>query len=166
MDRIESIPCFPVWCYSAASNLLVSIPPLAPFPPLLSSLPSPCHLDSTLQTSPSSPLSPFSWLITVYHVGPNGWTQVWAGDTTDMYYKYYPLKNTKSIETEEEKANQEAAAMTFGHGAWGTYALNRTVPYVTRAVNGVQKGLGCCPFRTYIYNQDNLVTEITNLRWL
>jgi hypothetical protein len=42
---------------------------------------------------------------------------VWAGDTTDMYYKYYPLKNTKSIETEEEKANQEAAAMTFSHGA-------------------------------------------------
>jgi 20S proteasome subunit beta 5 len=28
----------------------------------------------------------------VYHVGPNGWTKVWAGDTTDMYYKYYPLE--------------------------------------------------------------------------
>lgn len=75
-----------------------------------------------------SPFSPhFSSVITVYHVGPNGWTQVWAGDTTDMYYKYYPLKNTKSIETEEEKANQEAAAMTFGHGAWRVYALYCTV---------------------------------------
>jgi hypothetical protein len=28
----------------------------------------------------------------VYHVGPNGWTQVWKGDTTDMYYNYYPIK--------------------------------------------------------------------------
>ena len=27
----------------------------------------------------------------VYHVGENGWTQVWKGDTTDMYYNYYPL---------------------------------------------------------------------------
>ena len=53
----------------------------------------------------------------VYHVGPNGWTQVWAGDTTDMFYKYYPLKNTKSIETEEEKKAQQIAAVTFGHGA-------------------------------------------------
>jgi hypothetical protein len=28
----------------------------------------------------------------VYHVGPNGWTQVWRGDTTEMYYNYYPLE--------------------------------------------------------------------------
>ena len=30
--------------------------------------------------------------ILVYHVGPNGWTKVWSGDTTNMYYEYYPLK--------------------------------------------------------------------------
>jgi 20S proteasome subunit beta 5 len=26
----------------------------------------------------------------VYHVKEDGWVQVWAGDTTDMYYNYYP----------------------------------------------------------------------------
>lgn len=26
----------------------------------------------------------------VYHVGPNGWKQVWKGDTTQMFYEYYP----------------------------------------------------------------------------
>jgi hypothetical protein len=60
---------------------------------------------------------PFSVLRTVYHVGPNGWTQVWAGDTTDMFYKYYPIKDSKSVETESDKKAQEAAAMSFGHGA-------------------------------------------------
>ena len=55
--------------------------------------------------------------VSVYHVGPNGWTQVWAGDTTDMFYKYYPIKDSKSVETESEKKAQEAAAMSFGHGA-------------------------------------------------
>ena len=28
----------------------------------------------------------------VYHVGEKGWTQVWRGDTNDMYYGYYPIK--------------------------------------------------------------------------
>lgn len=28
----------------------------------------------------------------VYHVGEHGWTQVWRGDTNDMYYGYYPVK--------------------------------------------------------------------------
>ena len=28
----------------------------------------------------------------VYHVGPNGWTQVHRGDTTQMFYEYYPDK--------------------------------------------------------------------------
>lgn len=37
----------------------------------------------------------------VYHVGENGWTQVWRGDTTDMYYKYYPLEAPLSQTTEE-----------------------------------------------------------------
>ena len=49
----------------------------------------------------------------VYHVGPNGWTQVWAGDTTDMFYKYYPLKNTKTIEAEKEVVEPRKG----GHGA-------------------------------------------------
>lgn len=53
----------------------------------------------------------------VYHVGPNGWTQVWAGDTTDMFYKYYPIKDPKSVETESDKKAQEAASMSFSHGA-------------------------------------------------
>jgi len=26
----------------------------------------------------------------VYHVKEDGWVQVWRGDTTDMYYNYYP----------------------------------------------------------------------------
>jgi cytochrome b subunit of formate dehydrogenase len=51
---------------------------------------------------------------TVYHVGPNGWTQVWAGDTTDMFYKYYPLKTTKSIDEDKEK---EVVSKIGGHGA-------------------------------------------------
>mmetsp|Transcript_1062 Transcript_1062/g.1184 ORF Transcript_1062/g.1184 Transcript_1062/m.1184 type:complete len:295 (+) Transcript_1062:197-1081(+) len=50
----------------------------------------------------------------VYHVGPNGWTQVWAGDTTDMFYKYYPLKTTKSIDEDKEKA---VVSKIGGHGA-------------------------------------------------
>jgi hypothetical protein len=51
----------------------------------------------------------------VYHVGPNGWTQVWAGDTTDMFYKYYPLKkNTKSI---DENLEKEVVSKIGGHGA-------------------------------------------------
>ena len=31
-------------------------------------------------------------IVIVYHVGEKGWTQVWRGDTNDMYYGYYPLK--------------------------------------------------------------------------
>jgi 20S proteasome subunit beta 5 len=27
----------------------------------------------------------------VYHVGPNGWTQVNRGDTMEMYFRYYPV---------------------------------------------------------------------------
>lgn len=50
----------------------------------------------------------------VYHVGPNGWTQVWAGDTTDMFYKYYPLKPTKSI---DENLEKEVVSKIGGHGA-------------------------------------------------
>jgi 20S proteasome subunit beta 5 len=28
----------------------------------------------------------------VYHVKADGWTQVHAGDTTQMFYEYYPDK--------------------------------------------------------------------------
>jgi 20S proteasome subunit beta 5 len=30
----------------------------------------------------------------LYHVGPNGWTKIWSGDTNEMYYNYYPKPNT------------------------------------------------------------------------
>ena len=38
----------------------------------------------------------------VYHVGENGWTKVWSGDTTEMYYGYYPVE-TKIAGAEETK---------------------------------------------------------------
>jgi hypothetical protein len=28
-------------------------------------------------------------------VGENGWTKVWSGDTTDMYYQYYPVQQVQ-----------------------------------------------------------------------
>jgi hypothetical protein len=31
----------------------------------------------------------------VYHVGENGWTKVWSGDTTEMFYEYYPVEQVK-----------------------------------------------------------------------
>lgn len=40
----------------------------------------------------------------MYHVGENGWTHVWAGDTTDMYYEYYPVKGKGTVDGEEVKA--------------------------------------------------------------
>ena len=33
----------------------------------------------------------------VYHVGPDGWTQVHRGDTTQMFYEYYPEKVIEKI---------------------------------------------------------------------
>ena len=38
----------------------------------------------------------FFFFFIVYHVGENGWTQVWRGDTNDMFYGYYPLKENSS----------------------------------------------------------------------
>jgi hypothetical protein len=35
----------------------------------------------------------------VYHVGENGWTKVWSGDTTEMFYGYYPVEQVKRGET-------------------------------------------------------------------
>lgn len=38
----------------------------------------------------------------VYHVKEDGWVQVWAGDTTDMYYNHYPkgkFPESDSMET-------------------------------------------------------------------
>ena len=46
------------------------------------------------------------WLA-VYHVGENGWTQVWAGDTTEMYYKYYPLEAAVSAAAVQEQEGGE-----------------------------------------------------------
>jgi 20S proteasome subunit beta 5 len=31
----------------------------------------------------------------VYHVGENGWTQVFRGDNNDTYYECYPLEAKK-----------------------------------------------------------------------
>jgi hypothetical protein len=31
----------------------------------------------------------------VYHVGPDGWRKVWSGDTTEMFYEYYPVQQVK-----------------------------------------------------------------------
>jgi len=31
----------------------------------------------------------------VYHVSENGWTKVWSGDTTEMFYEYYPVEQVK-----------------------------------------------------------------------
>jgi hypothetical protein len=45
----------------------------------------------------SAPLS------SVYHVTENGWVQVWSGDTTPMYYEYYPLKAKKQTESGGEE---------------------------------------------------------------
>ena len=39
----------------------------------------------------------------VYHVSEKGWTQVWRGDTNDMYYGYYPLKKKDTTAAAEEK---------------------------------------------------------------
>lgn len=36
-------------------------------------------------------------MLTVYHVGPNGWTKVWSSDTTDMFYSFYPDKLAPSV---------------------------------------------------------------------
>jgi hypothetical protein len=44
----------------------------------------------------------------VYHVTENGWVQVWSGDTTSMYYEYYPLKVQKQIaQTSETSGGEE-----------------------------------------------------------
>jgi 20S proteasome subunit beta 5 len=50
----------------------------------------------------------FFWLIiafavAVYHVGANGWTQVWSGDTNDMYYEYYPLPQPPAVVASTEE---------------------------------------------------------------
>lgn len=45
----------------------------------------------------------------VYHVTENGWVKVWSGDTTPMYYNYYPIK-TKGEGGGEEEMKQT----TFG----------------------------------------------------
>ena len=44
----------------------------------------------------------------VYHVGPNGWTQVWAGDTTEMFYKYYPIEGPLKTKTIEQHGSEGA----------------------------------------------------------
>ena len=38
----------------------------------------------------------------VYYVSEKGWTQVWKGDTTDMYYGYYPITRPLLQTTPEE----------------------------------------------------------------
>lgn len=35
----------------------------------------------------------------VYHVGEQGWTKVWSGDTTEMFYEYYPVQQITKSET-------------------------------------------------------------------
>lgn len=37
----------------------------------------------------------------------NGWVQVWSGDTTPMYYEYYPLKVQQRITSEENGGGEE-----------------------------------------------------------
>lgn len=39
----------------------------------------------------------------MYHVTENGWVKVWSGDTTPMYYEYYPIKakNTPQVSQQE-----------------------------------------------------------------
>jgi 20S proteasome subunit beta 5 len=32
----------------------------------------------------------------VYYVGPNGWQKVWSGDTTQMFYEYYPVSKVEA----------------------------------------------------------------------
>jgi hypothetical protein len=48
-------------------------------------------------------LSHLGSLSSVYHVTENGWVQVWSGDTTPMYYEYYPLKAKKQTESGGEE---------------------------------------------------------------
>ena len=43
-------------------------------------------------------------LYIVYYVSEKGWTQVWAGDTTDMYYGYYPIE--RKLLGAEKKAEE------------------------------------------------------------
>jgi len=38
----------------------------------------------------------------VYHVGENGWTQVWSQDTHDMFYKYYPVEQITASKIEKD----------------------------------------------------------------
>ena len=49
----------------------------------------------------------FLIIFVVYHVTENGWVQVWSGDTTPMYYEYYPLKVQKRITSEESGGGDE-----------------------------------------------------------
>ena len=43
----------------------------------------------------------------VYHVGENGWTQVWKGDTHDMFYGYYP---NGPFPVKDDKGEKEGTA--------------------------------------------------------
>ena len=45
----------------------------------------------------------------VYHVGENGWTQVWKGDTPDMFYGYYP---NGPFPVKDDKGEKEAPMET------------------------------------------------------
>lgn len=48
---------------------------------------------------------PFVW-ISVYHVGPNGWTKLSGDDVGELHYKYYPVEATP---VEQEMADAPAA---------------------------------------------------------
>ena len=48
-------------------------------------------------------------MYTVYYVSEKGWTQVWKGDTTDMYYGYYPITRPMLQTTPEEGEKVEEA---------------------------------------------------------
>jgi hypothetical protein len=45
-------------------------------------------------------------LFLVYFVNEKGWTHVWAGDTTDMYYEYYPIER-KLIKNQPQESELE-----------------------------------------------------------
>ena len=47
---------------------------------------------------------PIPFYTIVYHMGPDGWKHVWATDTHEMFFKYYPVGQVqvKSIVDTEE----------------------------------------------------------------
>ena len=70
----------------------------------------------------------------VYLVMEKGWEKVWSGDTTDMYYGYYPLPPRAPVThpsasdgVQEEKDSQGSAPMELQRGTIKTSEANPAI---------------------------------------